>query len=77
MATKKERHSKYPDRDSARFQKAFAKARAARPDRKRCRNGHDLTNPVNVSVADLLRDKVINCQTCWEKANAAYLKKQA
>lgn len=63
-------------RDSAAFKRAFAKARKTRPDRKRCRHGHDLTNPMNVHVTDLLRDKVINCSTCWEKANARYVRRK-
>jgi hypothetical protein len=56
-----------------RFQKAYAKAKAA-TDRKKCAHGHKIT-PKNTHFGDLFRTGLITCDLCNQKAQARYAKK--
>jgi hypothetical protein len=74
---KKKRMSREEALESTRFKSDLAKALKDSPGRKRCKHGHDLTNPKHVHVGDLLRTGRITCNTCWMVQNEAYLKRNA
>jgi hypothetical protein len=58
------------------FVKALRKDLEARPDYKRCAHGHDMTNPKNVHVGDLMRTGKRTCNTCWLGQQAKYMAAQ-